>query len=79
MKLLASVSGQGNMSYAWVGVQSANTISFSNDGVEDAVVVVHGISITIKAGEILQEISFPVKILDIGITTNSAWRLLIGD
>lgn len=79
MKLLDSVSGQGNLSYAWAGLESVNTVSFANDGVEDAVIVIHGISITIKAGEILQEISFPVKILDIGITTNSAWRLLVGD
>ncbi len=78
MKVLASIENTGNMSYAWTGVESANTIGFANDGADDATLLIHGISITVKPGESL-DVSFPVKILDVDIVTTSAWRMLIGD
>lgn len=78
MKVLASIENTGNMSYAWTGIESANTISFANDGTDDAVITIHNSSITVKPGESL-DVSFPVKFLDVDIVTTSAWRMLIGD
>ncbi len=74
---LASTSGSVSTTWTYVGNESPDEISFANDSSGDAQLNIGEYVFTVKAGETF-DVAFPIPFSEIGISTNGAYRLMVG-
>lgn len=77
MTVLESTSGSTSTTYTYSG-STANSIAFSNDGANDATLVIQGHTIVVKPGEVFES-RFTTPITEVDITINGDYRMLLGD